>query len=389
MRVLIITCVFIFGFFSPCLCQRLNLVTTNNNIFNVMEYGARGDGKTDDSNAFLSAWKSTCAAEGSATLVIPANQIFLVTNLLFNGACKATSIHIQLQGKIVAPPKEAWKDASYWISMQYINGLTIDGTNSGAIDGYGSTWWPCESCSRPTALSFHSCNDLSVNNLSITNSPGAHISINGCNGATFSNVIVNSPSTSPNTDGFDISASNNILIEDSTIQAGDDCIAINGGSSYINVTRVACGPGHGISIGSLGKGSSYETVEEVHVKNCSFTDTTNGARIKTFPGGSGYARKITFEQIQLTNVKNAIIIDQHYGTIVEAVSAVQVSDVTYYGFYGTAVGDLAVNLDCMNCFNIVLDQIYIVPSQPKSQLQIVCKNFHGTIFSTIPRVSCN
>ncbi|WJX49928.1 hypothetical protein P8452_36303 [Trifolium repens] len=388
MRVLIIACVLILGFFSPCLCQRLNQVTTNNNIFNVMKYGARGDGKTDDSKAFLSAWKSTCAAQGSATLVIPANRIFLVTNLLFNDACKATSIHIMLQGKIVAPPKEAWKDPSYWINIGYVNGLTIDGTSTGGIDGHGSTWWQCRSCSRPIALSFHSCNDLSVNNLRISNSPGGHISINGCNGAIFSNVIVTSPSNSPNTDGFDISASKNILIEDSTIHAGDDCIAINGGSSYINATRVSCGPGHG-SIGSLGKGHSHETVEEVHVKNCSFTDTTNGARIKTFPGGSGYARKITFEQIHLTNVQNAIIIDQHYGTIFEEISAVQVSDVTYRGFNGTAAGDLAIKLDCMNCFNIVLDHIYIVPSQHKSQLHTICKNFHGTIVSTVPRVSCN
>jgi len=29
-------------------------------------------------------------------------------------------------------------------------------------------------------------------------------------------------------------------------------------------------------------------------------------------GGSGYARKITFEQIQLSNVKNPIIINQYY-----------------------------------------------------------------------------
>jgi len=38
-----------------------------------------------------------------------------------------------------------------------------------------------------------------------------------------------------------------------------------------------------ISIGSLGKGNFFEEVEEVHVQNCSFTGSTNGARIKTFP----------------------------------------------------------------------------------------------------------
>lgn len=27
---------------------------------------------------------------------------------------------------------------------------------------------------------------------------------------------------------------------------GDDCVAINGGTININITRVICGPGHGI-----------------------------------------------------------------------------------------------------------------------------------------------
>ena len=27
---------------------------------------------------------------------------------------------------------------------------------------------------------------------------------------------------------------------------GDDCIAINGGSSFINISDITCGPGHGI-----------------------------------------------------------------------------------------------------------------------------------------------
>ena len=32
------------------------------------------------------------------------------------------------------------------------------------------------------------------------------------------------------------------------IDLGDDCIAINGGSSFINITDVKCGPGHGIRL---------------------------------------------------------------------------------------------------------------------------------------------
>lgn len=39
---------------------------------------------------------------------------------------------------------------------------------------------------------------------------------------------------------------------------------------------------NGYSVGSLGKDGSYATVEEVHVKNCTFQGTENGARIKTW-----------------------------------------------------------------------------------------------------------
>ncbi|XP_039685087.1 probable polygalacturonase At3g15720 [Medicago truncatula] len=112
----LISCVLILGFASPCLCGRwINVAKTNNNIFNVIAYGARGDGISDDTQAFLRAWNHTCGAEGTSTLVIPPKKLYFVNNLEFRGACKATSILIQLKGKIVAPPKKAFKDASYWI----------------------------------------------------------------------------------------------------------------------------------------------------------------------------------------------------------------------------------------------------------------------------------
>ncbi|XP_027337011.1 probable polygalacturonase At3g15720 [Abrus precatorius] len=298
-----------------------------------MEYGACGDGKTDDSHH---------------------------------------------EGKIIAPSKDAWvSDNSSWIVMSNVNDLTID-AKRGMIDGYGSTWWQCKSCKRPRALRFHRCNGLTVNYLRTMNSPGAHISVSGCEGAKFSQINIHGPVHSPNTDGFDIASSKNILIQDSTIGTGDDCIAINGGCSNISTVGVACGPGHGISIGSLGRNQGHETVEEVHVRNCSFTGTTNGARIKTWPERSGYARKITFEQIKLTDTRNPIIIDQYYGHNISSVYSYYLSDAK------------AIDLRCskLGCFGIILDQINIVSAEQGKHAYASCKNAHGIVLSSIPSVSC-
>jgi len=73
-------------------------------------------------------------------------------------------------------------------------------------------------------LRFKFCNDLDVTNVTITNSPKAHIRINNCENATFSNINIHSPGDTPNTDGIDIFASKNILIKDSTIYCGKPCL---------------------------------------------------------------------------------------------------------------------------------------------------------------------
>ncbi|CAJ2664852.1 unnamed protein product [Trifolium pratense] len=342
--------VIILGFISPCLCTRLNVGTENDN-YNVMDYGANGDGKTDDSQALVNAWSSACKHGG--TLTIPAEKSFMVTNVKFRGPCKP-KIHIQFDGKIVAPPKEAWKSGDYLIYIDNLDGLTIDGNGKGGADGDGSTWWHCKNCKRPGLFHFHSCKNLKVSNIMVTNSPSGHVSVNQCNGATFSHISINSPPNSPNTDGFDISFSNNILVEDSNIKSGDDCIAINGDSSFINATGVTCGPGHGISVGSLGKVRPNDKVSDVHVRNCTFSGTSNGGRIKT-----------------------------------KMDTDVVVSDVTFRGFTGTCSGDIAINLDCSSdgCHNILLDQNDITSTSGK-KLLVICNNAYGTATNTIPSVTC-
>ncbi|KAJ6674023.1 hypothetical protein OIU85_012976 [Salix viminalis] len=380
-------------------------------VLNVVDFGAIGDGQTDDTNAFLSAWKALCgddgANQGSPSLQIPEGKTFLLQPVKFQGPCKSVSVQVQVQGKIIAPSTiEEWKncEADCWIGFVGVANLNIYG--SGLLDGQGSDWWMRTvqannlnareiACNPPsTALNFERCDDLQLSGLTHVDSPKGHIGINDCNGVLISNLNIAAPENSPNTDGIDVARSTNVHIQDSTIGTGDDCVAINGGCSYINITNIACGPGHGISVGSLGKDGQYDTVEEVHVRNCSFTGTQNAARIKTWPGGSGYVRKISYEKITLVASKNPIIIDQHYCDGVRncrnSSTALQVSDVTYSSFHGTSVDEEAIRLDCSGrgCINIVMDNINITSADPGKTTYAYCEHTSGTSWFTAPNVPC-
>ncbi|MCL7050018.1 hypothetical protein MKW94_015666, partial [Papaver nudicaule] len=212
----------------------------DDNVFDVMDFGAVGDGKTDDAKAFLDAWEKTCEATAdSPTMVIPEGKTFLLHRLSFDGPCKSENVSVQVSGKIIAPTKSSWDgDKDYWIQFSDVNGLSING--SGSIDGQGSDWWDDE------ALRLSECDGVNIRGLKHVNSQKNHITITGCGHVNISCITIEASEDSPNTDGIDISHSTNVLIENSSIGTGDDCVAVNGGCFDINITNVACGPGHGI-----------------------------------------------------------------------------------------------------------------------------------------------
>jgi hypothetical protein len=55
--------------------------------FNVMSFGAVGDGDADDTEAFRDAWKAACAVE-SAVVLAPADYCFKITSTIFSGPCQ-------------------------------------------------------------------------------------------------------------------------------------------------------------------------------------------------------------------------------------------------------------------------------------------------------------
>ncbi|THU58579.1 hypothetical protein C4D60_Mb03t15860 [Musa balbisiana] len=341
-------------------------------VISVNEFGAKGNGFDDDTLAFKYAWDYACSSPLHVEIKFPARRVYLIKPINLAGPCNS-KITVSISGTIIAPSDpDIWDglDPRKWIYFHGIEQIVVRG--GGTLDGKGQNWWS-RSCKRnttypcrhaPTAITFHRSKHVAIRDLTVLNGQQMHIAFTSCSHVRASRLKVTAPAESPNTDGIHISGSIATLVEDSTIRTGDDCISIVGNSSDVRVINIICGPGHGISIGSLGKSNSYSQVHDVKVENSLISNTENGVRIKTWQGGSGYARKILFRGIRMSNVSNPIIIDQYYcdssRQCQNQTSAVKVHQISFIEIKGTSTTKDAIKFSCSEsspCEKIYLQDI--------------------------------
>ncbi|CAA2963619.1 exopolygalacturonase-like [Olea europaea subsp. europaea] len=355
--------------------------------FNVLDYGAVADGKTDNSEAFLEAWKYACEYDGRSGVVVPLGT-FMLGSVTFQGLCKG-SMEFLIKGTLQAPTDSSKFFTDTWIGFQYLDDLTVEG--GGSLDGQGSAAWGFNDCAEnskcsplPATLRFNFVNNSRIQNVQSINSKNAHFNLFACNNMNISHVKVMAPANSPNTDGIHIGSSQKIQISQSTIGTGDDCIAMIAGSQNIDIFDVICGPGHGISVGSLGRDHENDYVQGLSIRNCTFTGTENGVRIKTWsPSLNSLASDMRFEDIFMQNASNPIIIDQDYCPRSpctpegHSISGVQIKNVTFKNIWGTSSSKIAVNLECSKrvpCQKIEFVDINLVHSGPDGPATSRCAN---------------
>ncbi|KAG6470720.1 hypothetical protein ZIOFF_071797 [Zingiber officinale] len=313
---------------------------SGSSIFSVDEFGAKGHGSFDN-RAFEKAWKRACSSNGAAVVLVPKHKTYRLKPIKFQGPCKGR--------------------------------VTVQ------------------------ALFFKSCKNLVVENLNVKDSQQIQVNIMRCRNVRVSNLNVSAPDLSPNTDGIHVTSSRNVLIKDSIIGTGDDCISIVSGCRRITARNIVCGPGHGISIGSLGFNQTRANVSNVLVDGAILKGTTNGVRIKTWQGGRGYARRIVFQNIEMQNVKNPIIIDQNYCDseipCSQQKNAVAVRNVVYRNIKGTSRSEDAMTLNCSSsvpCQGVLLSNIDLVGAEGvEGNVTGVCENLRWQqIGKVVPRLIC-
>ncbi|RID55326.1 hypothetical protein BRARA_G02594, partial [Brassica rapa] len=340
--------------------------TNRPKVFNVQRYGAKADGKTDNTKAFTNIWKSACTRKGGNSKIYVPKGTFYLGGVEFVGPC-TNKIEFAIDGTLLAPsnPRDIKNDT--WIQFRYINNLIISG--AGTLDGQGKESWPLNDCHKNPScpklamtMGFAFVNNSRINGITSLNSKMGHFNFFSVHHFNITDVTITAP--------------------------GDDCIAILSGTTNMDISDVNCGPGHGISVGSLGKNKEEKDVNGLTVRDIVFNGTSDGIRIKTWESSASkiLVSNFVYENIQMINVGNPINIDQKYcphpPCEKKGESHVQIQDLKLKNIYGTSTNKVAVNLQCSKSFPCKKVELIDINLEHKGveggPSTAVCKNVDGS-----------
>jgi polygalacturonase len=286
------------------------------------DFGAVHDGTHDDTAAIQKA-VDACGA---------GDEILLGTGTYLSGPLTLSDgdTFVVAKGSTLlgTPDHNAYRDhdgrtVTPLIAARKARNITL--TGEGTIDGNGASWWSefraaraaGGDMQRPKMIVLTEVTNLKVTKLTLQNSPMFHLVPQQSSNVLVDGVTILAPESAPNTDGIDPSG-RDMLFQNLTIDVGDDNIAIKSGrddpahpgaaSANIIVRNCTFLHGHGLSIGSETNGG----VENLLAENITFKGTTTAIRVKTNREKGGHVRALTYRNIKMQDVGQAILITAYY-----------------------------------------------------------------------------
>lgn len=241
-------------------------------VFNVLDYGAKGDGTTSDTAAVQKA-VDVCAAAGGGQVLLPAGKTFLTGVITLH-----SHLDFHLASGSVLKGSADWHDYGHEGSLLFAKdatNLTISG--DGTIDGNDRAlwqkladeqaggdvnrpnWWPQSfvgdywpfgktdprrPAGRPLMMILIGCKQLHIRELTLTNAPSWTVHLVGCEDALIDAIRIRNAWDVPNCDGIDLDHCRDVRVVGCSIECADDGIVIKntpnfasyGGSARITIT---------------------------------------------------------------------------------------------------------------------------------------------------------
>ncbi|XP_060535043.1 polygalacturonase-like [Cylas formicarius] len=230
-------------------------------------------------------------------------------------AGKALDMSLKSGTKLTFQGKISFAKSNWEGPLIQIKGskLTVQGASGHVLDGQGQLYWDGKGSSgtkKPKFFRIKATGGSVFKDINLLNCPVQCVSINSASDLTVSgfNIDVSAGDSGDlghNTDGFDISSSNNIVVKDSVVKNQDDCVAVNQGSNMV-FQNLDCSGGHGLSlsVGFDDNDASKNTVKNVTFTDSSVKNSRNGIHVKTHSdSGPGLIQDVTYKNIKLSNIE--------------------------------------------------------------------------------------
>jgi len=292
-------------------------------VYNIISFGAKGDGIQSDTEAIQNA-VSECCRSGGGTVLFPNGtyltgtitlgdnvELYLAPNAVILGSKDLSDYR-------VSEPSPLTPDIS-WESIFFAKNVkNIKITGSGMIDGQGE----CFECGseafsiddnnrrkdsrpkiRPSLVYFKDCKDIQLNGIKLHNAAQFATLFENCSDLKFDMIHIKNRSNQ-NTDGLHFFDCNDIFISSCKFDCGDDAIVMNRSAERCVITNcIISSRWSGIRLGPFSKGK----IRNFTVSNCIIHDTY-GSAIKLQMGEGGIMENLLFQNIVMDNVTGPISI---------------------------------------------------------------------------------
>jgi len=268
-------------------------------VYSVKTYGASGNGTTLDTAAIQKAIDAAAAA-GGGIVYFPAGRFLSGTITLRSNI----TLHLAPGAVLLGSKRIADYNPKHLIYAKGVSNIAIEG--SGTIDGQGDSFLDAnlDPLPRPSPLiEILESHGVRISDVTIRKAPAWTIHPKDCDDVKIHGISLLNNLRAINSDGIDIDSSRNVIVSDSHIEAGDDCIVLKtterGGKAgpTENVTVTNCVLVSSASALKLGT-ESHGDFRHCVFSNCVIRDSRTGIALLAKDGGA--MEDIRFLNIAMT-----------------------------------------------------------------------------------------